>query len=93
MLSPSLYKKMKQTTSSACDHPARLINSRNGSTMASANVCGGTAATGSRTSSVITSPGSMNSAVTRNTDDHGTRSATISATEPGTRLEIRYAFP
>ena len=34
----------------------------------------------------------MNSAVMKNTDDHGIRSARISASDPGTRLEIRYAF-
>ena len=37
-------------------------------------------------------PGSMNSAVIVNTDDQGIRSARISASDPGTRLEIRYAL-
>ena len=38
---------------------------------------------GSFTTSVITRPGSMNSAVTTNTGDHGMWSARISASEPG----------
>ena len=49
-------------------------------------------AAGSRTTSVITRPGSRKSAVMMNTDVHGMRSARISASEPGTRLEIRYAL-
>ncbi len=47
---------------------------------------------GSLTSSVIATPGSMNSAVMMKTDDHGSRSERISASDPGTRLEIRYAL-
>ena len=47
---------------------------------------------GSLTISVIAMPGSMKSAVTRNTDDHGRRSERISASDPGMRLDIRYAL-
>ena len=66
------------------------MNSRNGSTTASRSVFGAAAvAAGSRTASVIASPGSMNSAVTKNTDGHGIRSARISDSEPGIRLEMR----
>ena len=84
---------MNSSTSSASFQPERWMNSRKGSTTASRSVLGAAAvASGSRTTSVITSPGSRNSAVTMNTVDHGMRSARISASEPGTRLEIRYAL-
>jgi len=66
------------------------MNSRNGSTTASRSVFGAAAAAaGSRTTRVIARPGSMKRAVTKNTDGHGIRSARISDSEPGMRLEIR----
>ena len=84
--SPSLYKKMKASTSSAERSPWRPKNSRKGSTTASRRVRGArAAATGSRTSRVISRPGAMNSAVITNTCGHGRRSASTSARLPGTR--------
>ena len=69
------------------------MNSWNGSTTASRSVLGAPFVNcGSATSSVIATPGSMNSAVIRNTDDQGSRSERISASDPGMRLEIRYAL-
>ena len=69
------------------------MNSRNGSTTASRSDFGAArVAAGSLTTSVIARPGSRKSAVMTNTDGHGMRSARISASEPGTRLEMRYAL-
>ncbi len=66
------------------------MNSWNGSTTASRSVLGAApVAAGSRTTSVITRPGSRNNAVITNTDGHGMRSARISASDPGTRLLMR----
>jgi hypothetical protein len=63
---------MNDSTSSAWSQPERRTNSRNGSTTASSSVFGGAPyAGGSSTRSVVTIPGSMNSAVTMNTVDHG----------------------
>ncbi len=84
---------MNSSTPSAVRHPLRVTNSWNGSTTASRSVRGRPLTSpGSRTASVIAIPGSMKSAVTRYTLDHGIRSARISASAPGTRLEIRYAL-
>ncbi len=81
---------MKSNTSSASFHPARVMNSWKGSMTASRNVRGAPCdSCGSSTISVIAAPGSMNNAVTTNTDDQGSKSERISASDPGTRLEIR----
>src|SRR5262249_5966055 len=72
IVSPSLYRKMKPSTNSAPRQPSRRMNSRNGSTIASRRFFGGLPCTsGSRTTSVIAMPGSMNAAVTMNTVAHG----------------------
>jgi hypothetical protein len=55
---------MNETTSSACFHPSRRMNSRKGSITASASVRGpGRRNAGSFTAMVIAMPGSMNAAV------------------------------
>ena len=81
---------MKASTSSAEDTPCRAKNSWKGSTTASRRVRGAASVTaGSRTISVMTMPGSMNSEVIMNTMSHGMRSARISDSDPGTRPEMR----
>ena len=72
IVSPILNRKMNAITSSAPAQPSRWMNSRNGSTIASRRLRGGAPTTsGSRTSSVITMPGSMNAPVIANTTSHG----------------------
>src|SRR5260363_228815 len=72
ILSPSLYKQMKASTSSARRHPQRAINSRKGITTASPSVLGGAPArVGSLIKKVINMPGSRQAAVITKTADHG----------------------
>ena len=89
IVSPSLYRKMKPSTNSAPRQPSRWMNSLNGCTIASRRFFGGVPCTsGSRTTSVMIMPGSMNAAVTMKTVVHGRWSDRISASEPGTSAAI-----
>ena len=81
---------MNASTATAVFQPSRAKNSRNGSITASRSVCGASSESlTSRITREVTTPTPMKPPVIQNTEDHGSQSDRISASDPGTSEDRR----